>query len=217
MEQNSISQDAYEKLLKAILPIILKNGMKVTTMDKVASTLSMSKRTLYEIFESKEEMLKAVIGYYHNEHINTLSRIFNESETIIEAFYNILKTHQRVLEQASSDFFRDMDGQYAKLRPVYDNQSDTWQTNMLKSIEEGLKQGVFRTDVNYPIILRMFRIQMESLKRMEEFLPSDVTLSEAFDTVSMSFLRSIASQKGTVILEKVRKEDLEEKSQNKTK
>lgn len=95
--------------------------------------------------------------------------------------------------------------------------ADTWQTNMLKSIEEGLKQGVFRTDVNYPIILRMFRIQMESLKRMEEFLPSDVTLSEAFDTVSMSFLRSIASQKGTVILEKVRKEDLEEKSQNKTK
>lgn len=217
MEQNSISQEAYEKLLKAILPIILKNGMKVTTMDKVASTLSMSKRTLYEIFESKEEMLKAVIGYYHNEHISTLTRIFNESETIIEAFYHILKTLQRVMEQASSDFFRDMDCQYAKLRPVYDDQSDTWQTNMLKAIEEGLKQGVFRTDVNYPIILRMFRIQMESLKRMEEFLPSDVTLSEAFDTVSMSFLRSIASQKGIVILEKVRKEDLEEKSQNKTK
>lgn len=208
MEQNSISHEAYENLLKAILPIILKNGMKVTTMDKVASTLSMSKRTLYEIFDSKEEMLKAVIGYYHKEHINMVMRIFQESETIMEAFYLVFKTLQRIMEQASTDFFRDMDSSYAKLRPVYDNQSDTWQTNMMKAFEEGLEQGVFRSDVNYPILFRMFRIQMESLKRMEEFLPADVKLSEAFDTVCMSFLRSIASQKGMIILENIHKNDM---------
>lgn len=50
----------------------------------------------------------------------------------------------------------------------------------------------------------MFRIQMESLKRMEEFLPQDVTLNEAFDTISISFLRSIASQEGAKILERIK-------------
>ena len=97
-----------------------------------------------------------------------------------------------------------MDSSYARLRPVYDNQSDTWQRNMLKAIDDGIKQGVFRSDVNYPILLRMFRIQMESLKRMEEFLPQDVTLNEAFDTISISFLRSIASQEGAKILERIK-------------
>ncbi len=122
----------------------------------------------------------------------------------MEAFYLTLKTHQSVMGQASAAFFQDMDSSYARLRPVYDNQSDTWQRNMLKAIDDGIKQGVFRSDVNYPILLRMFRIQMESLKRMEEFLPQDVTLNEAFDTISISFLRSIASQEGAKILERIK-------------
>lgn len=122
----------------------------------------------------------------------------------MEAFYLTLKTHQSVMGQASAAFYQDMDSSYARLRPVYDNQSDTWQRNMLKAIDDGIKQGVFRSDVNYPILLRMFRIQMESLKRMEEFLPQDVTLNEAFDTISISFLRSIASQEGAKILERIK-------------
>ena len=122
----------------------------------------------------------------------------------MEAFYLTLKTHQSVMGQASAAFYQDMDSSYARLRPVSDNQSDTWQRNMLKAIDDGIKQGVFRSDVNYPILLRMFRIQMESLKRMEEFLPQDVTLNEAFDTISISFLRSIASQEGAKILERIK-------------
>lgn len=204
MEQTSISSEAYNRLLDAIFPIILKNGMKATTMDKVAACLSMSKRTLYEIFDSKEEMLKQVIRYSHKKHIENLCRIFKEADTVMEAFYLTLKTHQSVMGQASAAFYQDMDSSYARLRPVYDNQSDTWQRNMLKAIDDGIKQGVFRSDVNYPILLRMFRIQMESLKRMEEFLPQDVTLNEAFDTISISFLRSIASQEGAKILERIK-------------
>ena len=47
----------------------------------------------------------------------------------------------------------------------------------------------------------MLRIQMESLKRMEEFLPSSVTISEAYDTIITSFLRSIASEYGAKVLD----------------
>ncbi len=212
MEQNSISKESYKKLLDAIFPIILKNGMKGTTMDKVAQTLAMSKRTLYEIFDSKEEMLKKVILYYHRNHIASITKIFEESTTVIEAFYHILKNHHKVMGQANPDFFRDMDSDYAKLRRVYDRHSDSWQDNLLRAIDKGVSQGVFSADLNYPILLKMFRIQMESLKRMEEFLPEDVTLPEAFDIVSMSFLRSIASQEGMTILENVRKEDLKTES-----
>ena len=95
--------------------------MKATTMDKVAACLSMSKRTLYEIFDSKEEMLKQVIGYSHKKHIENLCRIFKEADTVMEAFYLTLKTHQSVMGQASAAFYQDMDSSYARLRPVYDN------------------------------------------------------------------------------------------------
>lgn len=207
MEHNCIPPDTYKKLLNAIFPIILKNGMKGTTMDNVASSLSMSKRTLYEIFGSKEEMLKAVIRFYHQQHIDNITRIYNESENVIEALCLILKILKEVMEQANADFFRDMDSRYSKLRRAYDMQFDVWYNNLMKVIDKGIEQGVFRPEVNYSVLLRMLRIQMESLKRMEEFLPNDVTLSEAFFTVNMGFLRSIASQQGIAILDNVRNDN----------
>ncbi len=208
MEPISVSHQPDKKLLNAIFHIILNNGMKGTTMDKVAQMLSMSKRTLYEIFGSKEEMLKAVLSFSHRSLYEKMCRVFDESETIIEAFYTIFKIHRQLMEKANVAFFRDMDSSYAKLRPTYnDNQSDIWQNNMLEAVNKGIRQNVFRSDVNYPVLLRMFGIQMESLKRMEEFLPKDVTLAEAFDTASVSFLRSIASPKGMTILEDIRKRD----------
>lgn len=204
MEHNSTIRKADNSLLEAIFPIILKNGLKATTMDLVASSLSMSKRTLYETFENKEEMLKEVLGYFHSKHIDKIAKIFDESPTIMEAFYHILKTHQKVMGIASSSFFSDMDSAFAKLRKVYDMQSDVWFDNMLKAIRKGIEQEVFDPEVNYTVLLRMFRVQMESLKRMEEFLPADVTLIEAYDVVLFSFLRSIATTKGLQILDKIR-------------
>ncbi|MDE5807821.1 MAG: hypothetical protein K2H76_06855, partial [Muribaculaceae bacterium] len=66
---------------------------------------------------------------------------------------------------------------------------------------KGIEQGVFRKDVNYPITLHLMRIQMESLKRMEEAFPPGITISDAFDYISTGFLRSIATPKGMEIID----------------
>ncbi len=207
MEQNTFNTRADDKLLAEILPFVLRNGLKATTMDKVANFLSISKRTLYEIFENKEDMIKAILNYMHRTQTALIEEKFKSSATVIEAFYHIFKSYQELMDIASADFFRDMDVMYSKIRNVYDAQTCTRQNNMLRAISTGQQQGVFRTDVNYPVIMRMFRIQMESLKRMEESLPEDVTISEVFKVVSMSFLRSIASPKGMEILEEAYNKD----------
>ena len=65
----------------------------------------------------------------------------------------------------------------------------------------GIQQGVVDPNVNIRAYLALFEVQMESLKRMEEFFPADITLIDALDTVSHSFLRSIASRKGLDMLD----------------
>ena len=42
----------------------------------------------------------------------------------------------------------------------------------------------------------MMEIQAESLKRMEDLFPPEISLVEIFDTMSLGFLRSIASEEG---------------------
>lgn len=207
MEQLAISEEAYEALVKSIFPIILRKGMKATTMDSVAAQLSMSKRTLYEIFESKKGMLVAVISYFHRQFHNRAVEIFNEAGSVIEAIYRILQMHQQVMQQGHPDFFRDMDENYKSLRHIYDEEQKNWNNDIVTILRMGMKQGVFRKDVNYPVTIRLTRLQMESLKRMEEFFPSDITMAEAFDAISVGFLRTIATAEGIAILDRMRAEE----------
>lgn len=207
MEQMIISDESYNRLLEAIFPIITSKGLKATTMDNVAASLSMSKRTLYEIFGSKSEMLSAVIRYFHGRHQRLLERIFESSDSVMEAMYRVLLLNKKAMREFSVEFFRDMDSYYKELRDLYESESKGWNENLMTTIRLGVEQGVFREDVNYPITLRMMRIQMESLKRMEEFFPPDVRLQDALDTIIVGFLRSIASQKGMEILDEIRKRD----------
>lgn len=205
MEHNEISEEARTRLIKSILPIILQNGLKATTMDHVAASLSMSKRTLYEIFGSKNDMLKAVISFTQKETKKNIDRIFENADNMMEALVKTLRLQLDGIKSVSVEFFRDMDSYYKCLRDSYEEQVRHSHDDIMYVIKEGVKQEVFRDDINYEISVRMFRIQMESLKRMEEFFPPDVTLADVFDSITTGFLRSIASPKGMKILDEMRK------------
>lgn len=57
MTREDMTPEAYEELLESITDILLRNGLKATTMDSIAASLQMSKRTLYEIFDNKSQMV----------------------------------------------------------------------------------------------------------------------------------------------------------------
>lgn len=192
-----------ESLIEAIFPILMKNGFKATTMDKIASSLSISKRTLYEIFGSKDNMLIILLRHYHEKNKKAIVRLFHSSNNVMESLYRTIIYHEEMMKQVSPQFFRDMDSYNKKFRSVYEKDSKCLHNDMMIMIRSGIDQGVFRKDVDYRIAIRMFSVQMESLKRMEELLPPDVTIFEAYRSISMGFLRSIASPKGMDILDKL--------------
>lgn len=207
MEQSNVRQETYESLLKAIFPIIIHNGMKGTSMDKVAASLSMSKRTLYEIFGSKTEMLIAAIRYFHKKQLQNVVKIFNTSPTVMHAFYRVLRLQQQTTQKINVRFLKDMDEYYSDLRSLYENDHSQSSRDFLAAIQVGVEQGVFRDDLNYQLLSRMFRLQMESLKRMEDLLPEDIPITDALETISIGFLRSISSHKGYDLLETILAEE----------
>lgn len=96
-----------------------------------------------------------------------------------------------------------MDIRYRHLRSEYDNNTRKWRNSVWQAIKLGVRQGVLRKDVNYNIMLPLFHVQMESLKRMEEFFPAEITLIDAYRTIVLGTLRSIATAKGMETLEKL--------------
>lgn len=190
-------------LLHRIYPVLIKKGAKNMTMDYVAKSLSISKRTLYEIFGSKEQLLCEALTLIHDDFAKRLFELTHNAGNMMETMAIALRLHQEAMREFGTEFFKAMDESYSQIRPYFEKNIHRSQEDMLNGFLKGVEEGVFRPNIDYRIIIRLFMIQMESLKRMEENFPPDVTLLEAYETASTALLRSIATPKGLEILEEI--------------
>lgn len=194
-------RSTHKELLSAIHPIIVEKGLKATTMDLVAQRLGMSKRTLYEIFDSKTSMIKEVLANHGESQRKKICEIIDTAPNVMVALIRIFEIHRKDMEGMNVSFFRDMDRLYPELRDNYEKRHEMHREGIESLYRKGVGQGVFRDDINFLILDRMMEIQAESLKRMEELFPPEITLVEIYDTMTLGFLRSIASGKGHELLD----------------
>lgn len=199
MKLEEVNQSQYVRILECVMPSLMKNGLKATTMDSIAASLQMSKRTLYEIFGSKEELFREAHKYFHRNTAEKLKAIFSESDNVMEAIIKSFLFHRDFMSNVSADFIRDME-------TLANNNSETQRRhhyqNLYDVLEKGVLEGYFRNDINLKVQCRMFTIQMEALKRTEELFPEDITLLEVYDSIIIGFLRGISSTKGLNELER---------------
>ena len=201
MDTSRIQQPQLNELLSAIIKIILEKGPKSTTMDCVARKLGISKRTLYEIFESKDDMLISAMEHLKKTHAKKLEEIFRRNDSdMMKALTESLTYHGSMMKNINVSFFLDMEERYPEMRDKYEKQEQMMAT-MEKVLAKGVEQGVFLPGINYQLYLQMLTVQMESLKRMESSLPSGMSIVDALQAITIGFLRSIASEKGRKILD----------------
>lgn len=203
MDRTDINSPQYAELCSRIFEILAAKGPSQTTMDLLAKELTISKRTLYEIFGSKDEMLKTILEGAHEQYAKDVEKIVKGSANVMEALTSILLYHQRAMTKMSASFFKDMDTRYKHLRQDYDKNSRKWSSYLIQALKLGIRQGVLREDVNYDITVSLLRVKMESLKRMEEFFPPGITLAEAYNSIALGTLRSIATTKGMESIDKL--------------
>ena len=158
--------------------------------------LGMSKRTLDEIFESKTAMITGALALHAMENREKADEIMRSAPNVLVALIRIFEIHRRDLERININFFKDMDRLYHDMRDKYEHNHEEHRAAMEQLYQKGISEGVFRDDVNFRILSRMMEIQAESLKRMEDLFPPEISLVEIFDTMSLGFLRSIASEEG---------------------
>ncbi|MBP3590649.1 MAG: TetR/AcrR family transcriptional regulator [Muribaculaceae bacterium] len=201
--------EANIEIFDTIIRMITENGLKSLTMDRVAATLGMSKRTLYEIFGSKACMIQQTLAHYHREHIKRCDAIFAHSDNVMEGILSVYRHMRNIIAKLHTDFFRDMDEAFADVKHQYEDFEDKRHKHFLEMFQRGIAEGVFRPDVNFLVQSKMLHVQMEALKRMEELFPKDLTLVDVYDSIIIGFLRSIASPKGMEILDRIRHADSE--------
>lgn len=174
-------------------------GIKRVSMDDIARSMSISKRTIYEIFEDKETLLVQGMEFNYNRLSLLLEKLENGPYTVLEVilffFEEILKTPRWY----SAKFYEDLKRYPKALQKTEQNKSD-FSKKCIQLFTRGVKEGVFQSGINFEIVALLAKEQAKMLIPSKAF--SNHSYTEVFNTILLTFLKGISTEKGRTILDR---------------
>ena len=104
-----------EKIIVGAGKLFTEKGIRMVTMDLIAQNLGISKRTIYENFKDKDELLSDFLLYAFEEHRKKAEEILSVSENVIEAMFNWGLFNHNEMNKINPLFFEDLKKYHADI------------------------------------------------------------------------------------------------------
>ena len=189
-------------LLENISALFKKYGVKSVTMDDIAGEFGMSKKTLYQHFKNKDEVIDKVATYEFNKEIVELDKLYKEHKHAIDQLYSISKFIIKSNLFLNPSLIYSMEKYYHQTWEELINKRKEFVLNLIdKNFQEGVKQGIYRRDINLGVI-QLFYSFLLNIKSIEIF--NDRTIEkfdDTFNTIFSYHIRGIADKDGIDYIE----------------
>ena len=167
-------------------------------MDDIATTLGISKRTLYEVFADKESLLKECILKVQNDRDRYLQQIYEQSHNVLEVILAVFQKSIEVFHQTNKRFFEDIK-KYPKISDMMKDRRESDSEKTMSFFLSGVEQGIFRADVNFAIVNLLVREQFDVL--MNTDICNEYPFIEVYESIMFTYIRGISTEKGARVLE----------------
>jgi AcrR family transcriptional regulator len=179
-------------------------GIRAVTMDMIASHLGISKRTIYERFGDKDEMLFAVLNSMLIKQKEKIDSIIQSSPDIISAIFTLLdlgRDHAASMNPViGSDLRKYHSKVLIRIKEKCDNPD---YEGALKIILKGKEQGLFRKDIDDGIVSRFFTELKTVIGDNKVFPADEFGHRDLIKNVVINYVRGIATSEGIKLIEKV--------------
>lgn len=155
--------DTKEHLLVSAGQLFLKFGVKSITMDDIARHLSISKKTIYQYFADKDDLIEQFVKLHLAEQTRQMDEIYNTSANAVEELYKLSEWIKVTLGTMNPTALYDLEKYHKKAYSLYLlHKEECVISNIAKSLQKGISEGYFRNDINIDIIsrMRMEQVQM---------------------------------------------------------
>ena len=196
--------DIKERIIEEASRLFFQNGIRGITMSDIAGHLGISKRTLYEVFRDKEELLKACIERNSMRAGEEVNKLINESENVIDALMHIYAKHLNDIQKLNKSVMHDLRKYHPRLYKdiEFKQKEDTYA--FIPLFEKGVEQGFLRNDVHFEILVWLLKAQFKIVIMEEDFIPANKYSTEDFvSAIILNFTRGIATQKGYELIDKM--------------
>ncbi len=192
-----------DRILIKAEELFMQFGIRSVSMDDIANNLGMSKKTLYQYFADKDELVHGVV----DRHINKIQEdCISCKKEASNAIHEIFITMERIIEEFSNMnpmLLYDLEKFHHKAYQLFRNHKDKFLLQIINdNIEWGIREDLYRSDVNIDVMSK-FRIESMMIPfNVVVFSPGKYNLAETSGLIMENFVFGLASIKGHKLIQK---------------
>ncbi|WP_405379681.1 TetR/AcrR family transcriptional regulator [Maribacter sp. LLG6340-A2] len=190
-----------EKIRNTATTLFLERGFKSITMDDIANELGMSKKTIYNEYSNKTELVEDCVMHKFctlSEGIDSIAAM--EKNPIVE-LYEIKKyVMSHLNDEKTSPQFQLMKYYpkiYSEMKKMH---FDKMQKCVLTNVLRGKQQGIYRDNIDSEFVARIYYTGMNNIKDQNIFPIKLFPVAKLMDSFLEYHLRGIVTPKGRTIL-----------------
>lgn len=193
--------DYQQKIIEEAANMFRTYGIRAVTMDMLAERLGMSKRTIYEVFSDKDELLKGVLKMMSWKQYDLMKKILSESENVIQAIFKMIDSMMDHYQKMSPAFQLDIKRFHGNLLDNPEEIKDLpYYSNNSEIILRGIKEGVFRDDIDVEITNKCMLEVIKLSNDKEGFTGDDYLNKNVIMNLYINYLRGISTPKGLKLI-----------------
>jgi TetR/AcrR family transcriptional regulator, cholesterol catabolism regulator len=187
-----------DKIIEGAGRLFIENGIRLVTMDTIAQSLGISKRTIYENFIDKNDLLTNFLQEAIINHKKQALEIMNSSKNIIEALFRFGEYNHQSVKSINPCFFNDIKKYHREVFDKVMNNGENKNYEMTFTLlKRGINEGVFTKEINIEITNLFIQQTFDFFNKLDElkFDHKQIWLS-----VYLPYLRGICTEKGRELI-----------------
>lgn len=191
-----------ERIINEATRMFAEMGIKSVRMDDIAVACGISKRTLYETFSDREDLIRQSIYYHIERHEQDMQEKMAQAENVIEEFW-IMFGHGSEFRASTKMVTIDLIKFYPQIfDEVMRNYHETLVKNNQMRLQRGIEQGLFLKWVDTAFMARSLTRYLYGLHQdftdilISSHISDNNTQPRPLQFAIMFFVRGITTEKG---------------------
>jgi len=192
-----------KNIISKVRLLFMKYGIKSVTMDDVARELGISKKTLYQYVENKNDLLSKIFEMEIEDSDCYIEGIDRTNINAIEELFIIHKFLNKVLKEYSPSSLYDLKKYYPEFysKMTLVRRGKIYQ-RVLRNLFKGIDEGLYRGDINTELIAKIQVERTEKTMDSDYLTLTEISTPDIFLELFKYHIRGIATEKGLKELDK---------------
>ncbi len=186
-----------QRILEIAMAQFARFGVRTITMEDLARQAGISKKTIYQEFEDKKDLVKAVFAAILEQDRKRLAFILEQGDGVIEHLVQTSKMMRERLTSINPLVILEVQKYFPEAWNLFESfKQETIQQDLIKVLERGKELGYFRPEIDSRVLARVRLTQVTTAFDPQNFAEPDYNLVEDQMIILDHFLHGIFTEKG---------------------